>query len=71
MICFFEALAESRLRRGIYDPQWWMLPVAILIILSNQGLMLEPCFGLHHLCEVLRVGPAAGAYPLGEHRLSA
>jgi hypothetical protein len=28
------------MRRGVRLPQWWMLPVAILAILSNQGSLV-------------------------------
>ena len=40
LIIFLKALPDCRLRRGIRYPQWWMLLVAILAILSNQGSLL-------------------------------
>ena len=40
LISFLKALPDCRLRRGIRYPQWWMLLVAILAILSNQGSLL-------------------------------
>ena len=40
LIGFLKALPDCRLRRGIRYPQWWMLLVAILAILSNQGSLL-------------------------------
>jgi hypothetical protein len=32
---FLKALPDCRMRRGIRFPQWWMLLVAILAILSG------------------------------------
>ena len=40
LISFLKALPDCRMRRGIRFPQWWMLLVAILAILSNQGSLL-------------------------------
>jgi hypothetical protein len=40
LISFLKALPNCRLRRGIRYPQWWMLLVAILAILSYQGSLL-------------------------------
>ncbi len=40
LISFLKALPDCRMRRGIRYPQWWMLLVAILAILSNQGSLL-------------------------------
>lgn len=40
LISFLKALPDCRLRRGIRYPQWWMLLVGILAILSNQGSLL-------------------------------
>jgi hypothetical protein len=40
LISFLKALPDCRMRRGIRYPQWWMLLVAILSILSNQGSLL-------------------------------
>ncbi|WP_255002914.1 transposase family protein [Cyanobium sp. HWJ4-Hawea] len=40
LISFLKALPDCRLRRGIRYPQWWMLLVSILAILSNQGSLL-------------------------------
>ena len=37
---FLKALPDCRMRRGIRYPQWWMLLVAILAILSNQGSLM-------------------------------
>jgi len=37
LISFLKALPDCRMRRGVRFPQWWMLLVAILAILSNQG----------------------------------
>jgi hypothetical protein len=39
-ISFLRALPDCRMRRGVRFPQWWMLLVAILAILSNQGSLL-------------------------------
>lgn len=62
LISFLKALPDCRMRRGIRFPQWWMLLVAILAILSNQGSlmgmerfakrhrkMLNQCLGTHLL----------------------
>jgi hypothetical protein len=62
LISFLKALPDCRMRRGIRFPQWWMLLVAILAILSNQGSlmgmerfakrhrkMLNHCLGTHIL----------------------
>jgi hypothetical protein len=38
LISFLKALPDCRIRGGVRFPQWWMLVVAILAILSNQGL---------------------------------
>jgi hypothetical protein len=35
LISFFKSLPDCRMRRGIRFPQWWMLLVAILSILSG------------------------------------
>ncbi len=35
LISFLKALPDCRMRRGIRFPQWWMLLVAILAILSQ------------------------------------
>ena len=40
LISFLKALPDCRIRRGIRYPQWWMLLVAILSILSNQGSLM-------------------------------
>ena len=40
LIAFLKVLPDCRMRRGIRFPQWWMLLVAILAILSNQGSLL-------------------------------
>jgi hypothetical protein len=40
LISFLKALPDCRMRRGVRCPQWWMLLVAILAILSNQGSLL-------------------------------
>jgi hypothetical protein len=40
LISFLKALPDCRLRRGVRFPQWWMLLVAILAILSGQGSLL-------------------------------
>ena len=40
LISFLKGLPDFRLRRGIRYPQWWMLLVAILAILSNQSSLL-------------------------------
>jgi hypothetical protein len=40
LISFLKALLDCRMRRGILFPQWWMLLVAILSILSGQGSLL-------------------------------
>jgi hypothetical protein len=40
LISFLKALPDCRMRRGIRFPQWWMLLVAILAILSNQGSLM-------------------------------
>ncbi len=37
LISFLKALPDCRMRRGVRFPQWWMLLVAILAILSNRG----------------------------------
>jgi hypothetical protein len=37
---FLKALPDCRMRRGIRFPQWWMLLVAILSILSGQGSLV-------------------------------
>ena len=37
---FLKALPDCRMRRGIRFPQWWMLLVAILAILSGQGSLV-------------------------------
>jgi len=36
LISFLKALPDCRMRRGVRFPQWWMLLVAILAILSGQ-----------------------------------
>ena len=40
LISFLKAVPDCRMRRGIRFPQWWMLLVAILAILSNQGSLM-------------------------------
>jgi hypothetical protein len=40
LISFLKALPDCRMRRGIRYPQWWMLLLAILAILSNQGSLM-------------------------------
>ena len=40
LISFLKALPDCRMRRGIRFPQWWMLLVPILSILSRQGSLL-------------------------------
>jgi hypothetical protein len=40
LISFPKALPGCRMRRELRLPQWWMLVVAILAILSNQGSLL-------------------------------
>ncbi|MFN6131911.1 MAG: hypothetical protein ACK46L_03190 [Synechococcaceae cyanobacterium] len=40
LISFLKALPDCRMRRGIRLPQWWMLLVAILLILSGQGSLV-------------------------------
>jgi len=40
LISFLKTLPDCRMRRGIRFPQWWMLLVAILSILSGQGSLL-------------------------------
>jgi hypothetical protein len=40
LISFLKALPDCRMRRGVRFPQWWMLLVAILVILSNEGSLV-------------------------------
>jgi hypothetical protein len=40
LISFLKALPDCRIRRVVRFPQWWMLLVAILAILSNEGSSL-------------------------------
>ena len=40
LISYLKALPDCRMRRGIRFPQWWMLLVAILSILSDKGSLL-------------------------------
>jgi len=40
LISFLKALPDCRMRRGVRFPQWWMLLVAILSILSGQGSLV-------------------------------
>ena len=40
LISFLKVLLDGRIRRGIRFPQRWMLLVAILAILSNQGSLM-------------------------------
>jgi len=40
LISFLQALPDCRIRPGIRFPQWWMLLVAILAILSGQGSLV-------------------------------
>lgn len=40
LISFLKALPDCRMRRGVRFPQWWMLLVAILAILSGQGSLV-------------------------------
>jgi hypothetical protein len=40
LISFLKALPDCWMRRGVRFPQWWLLLVAILAILSGQGSLL-------------------------------
>jgi hypothetical protein len=40
LISFLKSLPDCRMRLGIRFPQWWMLLVAILSILSGQGSLV-------------------------------
>jgi hypothetical protein len=40
LISFLKALPDCRMRRGVRFPQWWILLVAILAILSNEGSLV-------------------------------
>ncbi len=40
LISFLKALPDCRMRGVVRFPQWWMLLVAILAILSGQGSLL-------------------------------
>jgi hypothetical protein len=40
LIGFLKALPDCRMRRGIRFPHWWILLVAILAILSNEGSLV-------------------------------
>lgn len=40
LISFLKALPDCRMRRGVRFPQWWMLLVEILAILSNEGSLV-------------------------------
>jgi hypothetical protein len=40
LISFFKVLQDCRIRLDIRFPLWWMLLVAILAILSGQGMMV-------------------------------
>ena len=40
LISFLKALPDCRMRRGVRFPQWWVLLVAILSILSGQGSLV-------------------------------
>jgi hypothetical protein len=40
LITLLQALPSCRMRRGVRYPQWWMLMVAILAILSGQGSLV-------------------------------
>jgi len=40
LISFLKGLPDCRMRRGVRFPQWWMLLVAILSILSGQGSLV-------------------------------
>ena len=40
LISFLKALSDCRMRRGIRFPQWWMLLVATLAILRNEGSLV-------------------------------
>ena len=40
LISFLKALPDCRMRRGVRFPQWWMLLVAILAILGNEGSLV-------------------------------
>jgi hypothetical protein len=40
LITLLQALPSCRMRRGVRYPQWWMLLVAILAILSGQGSLV-------------------------------
>ncbi len=37
LITLLQALTRCKIRRGVRYPQWWILLVAILAILSGQG----------------------------------
>jgi hypothetical protein len=57
LISFLNALPDCRMRMGIRFPQWWMLVVAILSILSGQGSVV----GTPALCQA--EGLSAGVAP--------
>ena len=40
LITLLQALSSCRMRRGVRYPQWWMLLVAILAILSGHGSLV-------------------------------
>ena len=40
LISFLKALPDCRMRRGVRFPQLWMLLVAILAIMSNEGSLV-------------------------------
>ena len=65
LISFLKALPDCRLRRGIRYPQWWMLLVAILSILSNQGSLLGMEFSAKQAARsrLGRFHGASGPFP--------
>jgi hypothetical protein len=44
LITLLQTLPSCSMRRGVRYPQWWMLLVAILAILSGQGSWGSPAF---------------------------
>ena len=49
LISFLKAPPDCRMRHGIRSPQWWMLLVAILSIVSGQGSLVGmERFTKHH-----------------------
>ena len=47
---FLKVLPDCRMRRGVGFPQLWMLLVAILAILSNEGSLV----GIEHVARCFR-----------------